>query len=388
MRSPTTHFRRLGAVTATAAMAAVTVLVAAPASGASTAADTTACTADFGVVPADTPDADMDISLAVDAISRSDAWAVGWVAANGATRPMAQHWDGTSWSQSTIADPTEAVLTGVTMRAADDVFAVGYVDVGLSETRAYAIHWDGTAWQRVEAPRIFMGTLLDVASNPAGDVWAVGMVRSDPPSLMALRFDGTRFVRVPTPAVSASFLALGGVDVDDAGNAWAVGYLANSQGQNRPLSLHWDGTEWTRIRVPDLGTDGSLLNDVVITDAGRVWAVGTRTSEAGTQPVALLRDGAWFSPAPPSGEASEFSGVDELPDGRIVAVGSTGNHDLGFQALAEVYDGSWHQVPTAPLAGDERFHAVATVPGRTTTWAVGQQSAGVAPRSLIERRCG
>ncbi|HEX9992393.1 MAG TPA: hypothetical protein VGB14_05645 [Acidimicrobiales bacterium] len=377
-------------MTTAVAMAAGALLAGGPAAATTTvrpAADA-ACSADWSVMPTDSPFGDLDISLAVDALTRSDAWSVGWAAVDGATRPLALHFDGTSWARTPIADPTEAVLTGVTMLAADDVFAVGYVDVGLSETKPYAIHWNGTAWRRVGTPSTRMGTLLDVASNAAGDVWAVGMVRDAQPAMMALRFDGTRFVEVPTPAVSASFVALTGVDVADDGFAWAVGYSTNSQVQYRPLSIHWDGTSWARQRVPDLGTEGSALEDVVITESNRVWAVGWRTSEAGTQPIALLRDGEWFQPAPPTGEESRFESVDELPDGRIVAVGFTGSHDLGFTALSEVYDGSWHDVPAAPIAGDERFHGVASVPGRTMTFAVGERTTEVLPNTLIERRCG
>lgn len=387
------HPRRLAAALTAAALAAGAVLAGGPAAAAAgpaaSRAGAAACTADFTVVPADSaPDADMDIGLAVDALTRTDAWSVGFQAVGGAFRPMAQHWDGSSWTRTPIADPTDAVLTGVTMLATDDVFAVGYVDVGLAETRPYALHWDGGAWHRVDTPRTRMGTLTDVASNAAGDVWAVGMVRDVEPSLLALRWDGNRFSPVPTPAITASFVALSGVDVADDGHAWAVGYSANSQARNRPLSIHWDGTTWNHIRVPDLGTEGSALEDVVITDTGRTWTVGWRTSEAGTQPIAFLRDGGWFQPAPPPGEGGRFQSVDELPDGRIVAVGFSGSHDEGFRALTEVYDGSWQEVPAAAVAGSERLHAVATVPGRDMTWAVGEQSVGVAPRTLIERRCG
>lgn len=377
--------RRL-AVLAVAAAAGVASLALPPSPAGATAA--AGCDGSWRAMPSPSPGGDWDTLMDVDALSRSDAWAVGYAVVDGEHRPLAQRWDGTSWKTAPIRGGTAAVLTGVTMLATDDVFAVGYVSVGLTETRPYALRWDGLRWNTVPVPRLRMGTLTAVHGTGQDNLWAVGMVRDFEPSTLALRWDGTEFVRAPTPAVEADFVALGGVVAMSGNSAWAVGYAVDAAGRNRPLSVHWDGTRWSRVRVPDLGTEGSALEDVTVTDTGEAWAVGWRTSEAGTGPIALRRfDGVWSQPATVFGEASRFQAVAPLPGGGLVAVGFEGGPDTGLQAITEVYDGAWQVVPAAPVPGDELLFGVATVPGRDVSWAVGQQRADGVPRTLIERRC-
>lgn len=394
---PTVHrrHRRLAAMAAALAVAVATAVLPAGPAGAAvpsgTAASATAgCDGSWRAVHAPSPGEERDLLLDVATIARDDAWAVGYNVNTAAeTEPLALHWNGVQWRRSRIPGGTEAVLTGVHMVAADDVWAVGYVAVGLVETRPYAIHWDGDGWRLVDTPNLRFGNLTSVHATGAGDVWAVGMVRDAEPSMLVLHSTGGAFHRVDAPAVSTDFVALDGVVAVAENNAWAVGYAVDSMGRNRPLSIHWDGAEWTRVRVPDLGTEGSALEDVTVTDTGQVWAVGWRTSEAGTSPIALRRfDGVWSQPATVFGEASRFTAVAPLPGNRLVAVGFAGGFGEELRGISEVYDGSaWHVVPTADVPGPDQLFGVATVPGRTTAWAVGDRRVHDAPRSLIERRC-
>lgn len=388
--------RRLVALAAAlAAGVATSILPAGPAGATGAtgapAAPAATCDGSWRVAGAPSPGEERDLLLDVATIAPDDAWAVGYNVNTAAeTEPFAVHWNGTQWRRARVPGGTEAVLTGVHMVATDDVWAVGYVAVGLTETRPYAIHWNGDAWRRVDVPNLRFGVLTSVHATGAGDVWAVGMVRDAEPSMLVLHSTGGAFERVPAPSVTTAFVALDGVVAVAQNNAWAVGYAVDAQGRNRPLSIHWDGFEWTRVRVPDLGTEGSALEDVTVTDTGQVWAVGWRTSEAGTSPIALRRfDGVWSQPATVFGEASRFTAVAPLPGGRLVAVGFAGGFGEEPHGISEVYDGSaWHVVPTADVPGADQVYGVATVPGRSAAWAVGDRRVHDAPRSLIERRCG
>jgi hypothetical protein len=81
--------------------------------------------------------------------SVSSCTAVGSYYDNGVTEPLADHWNGTSWSQQTLATVTGFVrLVGVSCaRPGNDCTAVGSV-----ETAKYVLlveHWNGTEWTRV-----------------------------------------------------------------------------------------------------------------------------------------------------------------------------------------------------------------------------------------------
>ena len=85
--------------------------------------------------------------------------------------PLVEHWDGSSWTQVTVAPggPQLDELVAVVAPSATDVWAFGY-------TR-YAQHWDGTAWQRVKLP-VPKGAEAPEFNGAAAvspdDIWAVG----------------------------------------------------------------------------------------------------------------------------------------------------------------------------------------------------------------------
>jgi hypothetical protein len=94
----------------------------------------------------------------VAAISPTDVWAVGYQrAANGGTKTLIVHWDGTSWTQVPAPDsrpriigpptnPPDFVLNGVGADSASDVWAVGYHQTAVGNRFTLILHWDGTAW--------------------------------------------------------------------------------------------------------------------------------------------------------------------------------------------------------------------------------------------------
>jgi hypothetical protein len=387
--------RRAAGITTCLALAVAALLLAAPApagaaGGPSSASAASACDGRWRVVPSPDPGTDRDILRAVDTTRPDLAWSVGSSTddATGVTRPLTVRWDGTSWRDVENGITSDAVLSGVEIVAPDDVWAVGYTAVGLTETRPLAIHWDGTRWNRTSVPRIHIANLTSVASTGPNDVWAVGMDRGFEPAMIVLHWDGTEWTRLPTPPVSTDFVALQDVVALSPSDAWAVGYVVDAEFQNRPLAIHWDGTSWTRVPVPDTGTGGSALEDVTRTTTGELWVVGRASGDAGDRPLALVRrDRRWLSPTAPIGESARFEGVAPLPGGDLVAVGFQFAED-GTRALAEVWDGTaWRLTETADVPGDDFLFDVATVPGKDVSWAVGDQRGQDVPGTLVERRC-
>jgi hypothetical protein len=121
----------------------------------------------------------------VAAITANDAWAVGSTTAQTSagspshTEPLVEHWDGALWKVvASAALPTAETnsstfnyLTAVTAVSSKDVWAVGG-----SFSKPLIEHWDGTTWKVVPDadPDNFQGTPIGISAASANDVWAVG----------------------------------------------------------------------------------------------------------------------------------------------------------------------------------------------------------------------
>jgi hypothetical protein len=110
--------------------------------------------------------------LAVDAVSPTEAWAVGSADIEGGRAPLVERWDGQAWSVvSTEGLPaTRASLSAVAAFSPEDVWAGGWRGFGRAQ-RALLAHWDGRRWSSLQgAP----GAINDLAARSTRDIWAVG----------------------------------------------------------------------------------------------------------------------------------------------------------------------------------------------------------------------
>src|SRR5437870_8921786 len=84
-----------------------------------------------------------NVLYGVSALSRSDAWAVGYHGINGYTDPLIEHWNGNAWllKASPKIHGFENELYGVSAVSDSDVWAVGR-NSG-NETRTLIEHWNG-----------------------------------------------------------------------------------------------------------------------------------------------------------------------------------------------------------------------------------------------------
>jgi hypothetical protein len=173
-------------------------------------------------------------------------------------------------------------LFGVAAASSSDVLAVGGYNPRQPPTavltKPYAEHWSGSGWSTANVPLgpVFpsgeqAAQLNGVTEVAPGDRWAVGMV-SDPSSLasqtLACHWNGTARTRRPTPDPAGSALPnqLSAVAARAANDVRAVG---GDSYQTVSLVLHWNGSTWRQVKVPDIG---SL--DAVTVAPGRVWIAG------------------------------------------------------------------------------------------------------------------
>ena len=174
-------------------------------------------------------------------------------------------------------------LFGVAAASSADVLAVGGYNPGQPPTevltKAYAEHWTGAGWSATKVPLgpVYpsgeqAAQLNGVAEVAPGDGWAVGTV-SDSASLssrtLAYHWNGTAWTLSPTPdpAGPAQPNQLNAVAARAGNDVWAAG--GDGYNPARSLVLHWNGSAWTGVSVPNIGT-----LDAVTIAPGHVWIAG------------------------------------------------------------------------------------------------------------------
>jgi len=241
-------------------------------------------------------------------LSASNAWAVG---RGKDARALVEHWDGTAWSVVPVPAPSAPAgstlagvsLSGVSARSASDIWAVGSFSAVLNTnvlTKSLAMHYDGTSWKVVPTPSNQSSTvataLNGVTALAANDVWSVGRLSTTngttlPNAMVIQHWNGTSWSSVTTPALQGG---LTGVAARSANDIWAVGAGIDASGTvpvNKTLTLHWDGSAWTRATSPNGSSGESLLNGVGATPGGGdVWAVGFNVGGASSDKTLVLRN--------------------------------------------------------------------------------------------------
>jgi Carboxypeptidase regulatory-like domain len=290
----------------------------------------------WGTEPSPNAGFPRNVFSAVDALSPTDAWAVGHFEQNGDLhpRPLVERWDGNAWSSVAVPWREEGELLGVAAVAPGDVWMVGGYQAGGS---ALIAHWDGTALSVVPHPSPGgFNRLFAVAAIAPDDVWAVGEYSNEISRTLALHWNGSTWTHVPTPS-GEGYNRLFGVTALASDDVWAVGDDGNST-----LSLHWDGSSWTRVPTPSPGS-APKLRAVSASLDGEVWAVG----DDGPDAITMRWDGSKWNlvPSPnPSLGHLDLNGVVSLSATDAWAVGV---YDVrgDWRNLTMHWDGSsWTQV--------------------------------------------
>ncbi|MCW2914934.1 MAG: hypothetical protein JWN52_3002 [Actinomycetia bacterium] len=311
---------------------------------------------------------------AVASAAHDDVWAVG-TTGNGTSGPdashgLAEHWNGRTWSAIATPRPdSRSKLLGVTAPSRTLAWAVG-VSVLDGHYQTLILRWDGTRWTRTSSPN--PGTRINYlvsvwAPNPQ-EAWAVGYTStgSGPLKGLVLHWNGTDWVPVHIPDTTERALLLG-IHGSGPSDVWAVGRLGN-----RTLSEHWNGTTWSIVASP--GDPGTTMNltGVWARSSTDVWAAGGYVDGAGqSHPLAAHFNGtAWSTNVPPDpGDSSVFSVV--APADRDVWLfgvrGNTGEA-TGSQLIQHWNGSSWSTLTSPSTPGGFLRGATARA---GEIWAVG-----------------
>ncbi len=280
----------------------------------------------------------------VDDLSPSDVWAVGETQdARGDPLTLVEHWTGAAWSIVPSPNPevgpgTADVLNAIAGVGPNDLWAIGWYSDGVSFTNLLFEHWNDTVWSFVPPPAPqgfdFGEAVTAIASN---DVWAVGNI-ADGEATLAEHWNGQAWSIVPTPNLRDGLAPqnfLTGVSTVASNNVWASGYEGNVDQMNfsKPYLLHWDGTMWKLVLVPNAGTEGSLLFGTTALSPSNIVAVGqTQESDGAILTLSEHFNGSTWNivPSPDPGQ------VGPAPDNTLDATASTSGGSVWAVGTQEI----------------------------------------------------
>src|SRR6266702_1089538 len=113
-------------------------------------------------------------------VSPRDIWAVGYFFLEPPAfkfQTLIEHWNGSSWSIVKSPNPWSRSneLNKVVALSANDIWAVGIYNTDSAVTKPLIEHWNGSSWSVVTSPSVKNTYLADVVRVPhTGKIWAVG----------------------------------------------------------------------------------------------------------------------------------------------------------------------------------------------------------------------
>lgn len=256
---------------------------------------------------------------------------------------------------------------------------------GINTTSTKPVKWHIVS--SPDGPQAF-STLYSVVALSATDVWAVGANASQPvdnsPQMVkgeqALieHWNGSQWSIVPSPKIGTQGNNLSSVAAISANNVWAIGYYANSSNPNTGYTLieHWNGSKWSIVASPNPGPNNTL-NAIAAVSPDDIWVVGGITEKnSGQRSFFEHWNGSQWQvvPSPHTTLENNFLlSISAVSSTNIWAVGSSGNSTYSEQrTLTEHWNGSqWQVVPSpSPAQFYNALWGVTTV-SANNIWAVG-----------------
>ena len=217
--------------------------------------------------------------------------------------PLAEAWNGTSWSVQQVPNPPGGGgFQGVSCVSAGICLAVG------SGGNAFAGEWNGTAWsvQQVPSPpEAFQNLLASVSCASASACIAVGRYlngTSIEPTL-AEEWNGTSWSVKKTPSLKAGG-SLNGVSCTSASACTAVGFDGNGES----LAERWNGTAWSIQATPNVNGQPTGLRGVSCTSATLCTATGRSQFGVGAPAAERWNGTKWFVQKVPAPQATAVPG--------------------------------------------------------------------------------
>ena len=294
----------------------------------------------------------------LDTVSCSSATACTAVGAyddNNTLVTLAEVWNGTSWTVQTTPNPkgaNESYLQGVSCSSATACTAVGMYENRSGVTVTLAEVWNGTSWTVQTTPKLRGDTfsyLAGVSCTSATACTAVGTYDdSGTDKTLAEVWNGTSWIVQTTPNPKGpTESGLTAVSCSSATACTAVGIQENSSNIQVMFSEVWNGTSWSLQTTPNpKGATDTDLYGVSCSSATACTAVGTYDN--GGALVEVWNGTSWtLQTIPNPSGASDLDAVSCSSATACTAVGMYDNNGV-FETLAEVRNGTSWTVQTTP----------------------------------------
>jgi hypothetical protein len=342
----------------------------------------------WSIVASPTPDGASTVILdGVSCSNATDCLAVGYSSNSSinatvfTASPIAEHWDGTSWSLQSVPSPNDSIeteLVGVSCPTATTCFAAGGYEAAASGG-AILEQWNGTDWSIV------------ASADSANAVTSRARVRvrhtTDFARVRRVVSDASPYAGVPVGIGIFGFATTPGLDsVSCVSVTSCVAVGASFAGA---LVERWDGTSWTVVDSPTpAGSVGASLDGVSCASATDCSAVGAsqvatvlgNITEVGPAPLAEHWNGiSWSVEAEPTG--APFSSL-----AGISCPSSTSCAAVGDSASVQQWDGKkWSMSPLSAKSSESEFTSVSCL-SATDCFAVGNYlSSNTQGNTLVER---
>jgi hypothetical protein len=271
--------------------------------------------------------------------------------------PLAERWNGSSWSTQTLVDPEEPLEDEMrAVSCSTNTLCVG-VGKNLFAENSFAEVWNGKEWMIVSSVAgevrkvscIEEGCFMVGASGGSAETWIVFKLNGA---------WGVEKIEPPLPGGSSESL-LEGVSCSGESACTAVGSYKGSEGTYHPLVERWNGTAWSLQSAPGPaeGTAQNAMQGVSCAGASSCMAVG----EAAGRPVAETWNGSAWSrsaapPMPSGAKGATFAAVSCGSVKVCMAVGDSYEGTGTEKALAERWSGgTWSIITTPGPAGAKGF---------------------------------
>ncbi len=272
--------------------------------------------------------------------------AVGLDQVGSVSHPRAERWNGTAWSTITPKTPagaTSAELDGVACPSANSCVAAGSATTG-GASLPIVEHWNGSSWSLTQPPLpsgAASASLAAITCGGATNCFAVGTAAFGATNgTLVERWNGSAWAVVSSPdPAGATISNLFAVACLSPTNCFAGG---RADSGNRFLVEHWNGTKWSLGSMPTIGSPwpgvqglacAAPSNCMAITRYGTGHWNGSHWTAAGL--------------APTTGTAELTQGVACTGATSCVAVGDSVSPGPSYRTLVEMWNGTtWHVVPS------------------------------------------
>jgi hypothetical protein len=305
----------------------------------------------------------------VSCLSATDCVAAGNYRNGARYFPLAEAWDGSAWTVQRPPTPpgaSSSFLQAISCHSATSCWAAGYWENGSGTELPLAENWDGSTWTLSQPPvprNAADGALDAVSCSGASTCTAAGYyedAHSDADHALAVRLTaGTWAVQTVGSPAGTDSGQLTGVSCRSSSNCLAVGTFSTTSGADEPVSELWQGHGWAgkAVALPAGSTAGTVYA-VSCYSVSSCTAGGMFTSKSGvSRPWANRWNGSsWAdqSVPPTAGAGGYLTSVSCVSVSRCTAVGVYSPVKGTSAGMAENWNGTaWtRQALASPATGD------------------------------------